>query len=36
VISSDEALTMEKAPKTKSIIGAGAVGCEFADVYAAF
>ncbi len=36
VISSDEALTLEKAPKTMAIVGAGAVGCEFADVFAAF
>src|SRR5712671_3856600 len=36
VISSDEALILEKAPKTIVIVGAGAVGCEFADVFAAF
>jgi len=36
VLSSDEALILEKAPKTMAIIGAGAVGCEFADVFAAF
>ena len=36
VISSDEALILEKAPKTITIVGAGAVGCEFADVFAAF
>jgi dihydrolipoamide dehydrogenase len=36
VISSDEALILEKAPKTMAIIGAGAVGCEFADVFTAF
>jgi len=36
VISSDEALTLEKAPKTMAIVGAGAVGCEFADVFSAF
>jgi dihydrolipoamide dehydrogenase len=36
VLSSDEALTLEKAPKTMAIIGAGAVGCEFADVFSAF
>jgi dihydrolipoamide dehydrogenase len=36
VISSDEALILDKAPKTMAIIGAGAVGCEFADVFAAF
>jgi dihydrolipoamide dehydrogenase len=36
VISSDEALILEKAPKTIVIVGAGAVGCEFADVFHAF
>jgi len=36
IISSDEALTLEKAPKSMAIVGAGAVGCEFADVYNAF
>src|SRR6267154_819022 len=36
VISSDEALTLESAPKTMVIVGAGAVGCEFADVFTAF
>jgi dihydrolipoamide dehydrogenase len=36
VISSDEALILEKAPKSITIVGAGAVGCEFADVFAAF
>src|SRR6266480_2296867 len=36
VISSDEALILERAPKTMAIIGAGAVGCEFADVFTAF
>ncbi|MBA3673262.1 MAG: FAD-dependent oxidoreductase, partial [Gemmatimonadaceae bacterium] len=36
VISSDEALLLEKAPKSITIVGAGAVGCEFADVFAAF
>ena len=36
VISSDEALILESAPKTMAIIGAGAVGCEFADVFMAF
>ena len=36
VISSDEALLLEKAPKSIAIVGAGAVGCEFADVYSAF
>ncbi|MDQ3515509.1 MAG: dihydrolipoyl dehydrogenase [Gemmatimonadota bacterium] len=36
VISSDEALILEQAPKTMAIVGAGAVGCEFADVFNAF
>jgi dihydrolipoamide dehydrogenase len=36
VISSDEALILDKAPKSIVIVGAGAVGCEFADVFAAF
>ena len=36
VISSDEALVLEKAPKSMAIVGAGAVGCEFADVFNAF
>jgi dihydrolipoamide dehydrogenase len=36
VISSDEALILEKAPKAIAIVGAGAVGCEFADVFNAF
>ena len=36
VISSDEALIIEKAPKSLAIVGAGAVGCEFADVFSAF
>ena len=36
VISSDEALILERAPKSVTIVGAGAVGCEFADVFAAF
>ena len=36
VISSDEALVLEKAPKSVAIVGAGAVGCEFADVFHAF
>jgi dihydrolipoamide dehydrogenase len=36
VISSDEALLIDKAPKTMAIVGAGAVGSEFADVFAAF
>ena len=36
VVSSDEVLVLEKAPKTMAVIGAGAVGSEFADVFAAF
>jgi dihydrolipoamide dehydrogenase len=36
VISSDEALILESAPKTLAIVGCGAVGCEFADVFNAF
>ena len=36
IISSDEALVLEKAPKSLVIVGAGAVGCEFADVFNAF
>jgi dihydrolipoamide dehydrogenase len=36
VISSDEALFLEKAPKSVAVVGAGAVGCEFADVMNAF
>lgn len=36
VISSDEALFLESAPPRLAIIGAGAVGTEFADVFNAF
>src|SRR5438046_7716823 len=36
VISSDEALFLEKAPASMAIIGAGAVGMEFADIFQAF
>jgi dihydrolipoamide dehydrogenase len=36
VLSSDEALTIESAPESLVIVGAGAVGCEFADVFNAF
>jgi dihydrolipoamide dehydrogenase len=36
VISSDEALFLERAPASLAIVGAGAVGCEFADVFDAF
>ncbi|HEY4305557.1 MAG TPA: dihydrolipoyl dehydrogenase [Gemmatimonadaceae bacterium] len=36
IISSDEALILEKSPQAIVIVGAGAVGCEFADVFNAF
>jgi dihydrolipoamide dehydrogenase len=36
VISSDEALFLEKAPASMAIVGAGAVGTEFADIFSAF
>ena len=36
VLSSDEALTIDHAPKSIAIVGAGAVGCEFADVFSSF
>ena len=36
VISSDEALFLEEVPKSIAIIGAGAVGMEFADIFNAF
>ncbi len=36
VISTDEALFLPAAPQSVAIIGAGAVGCEFADVFNAF
>jgi dihydrolipoamide dehydrogenase len=36
IFSSTEALFLEKAPATMAIVGAGAVGCEFADVFSAF
>ena len=36
VISSDEALFLEKAPSSLAVVGAGAVGCEFADIFNAF
>src|SRR5262249_20358183 len=36
VLSSDEALFLETAPKTLAIVGAGAVGTEFADIFSAF
>jgi dihydrolipoamide dehydrogenase len=36
VLSSDDVLVLEKAPATLAVVGAGAVGVEFADVFAAF
>jgi dihydrolipoamide dehydrogenase len=36
VLSSDEVLVLEQAPGSMAIVGAGAVGCEFADVFNAF
>ncbi|HEU4630744.1 MAG TPA: dihydrolipoyl dehydrogenase [Gemmatimonadaceae bacterium] len=36
VLSSDEVLVLERAPKSMVVVGAGAVGCEFADVFNAF
>jgi dihydrolipoamide dehydrogenase len=36
VLSSDDVLVLEKAPKTMAVVGAGAVGCEFADVFSAY
>lgn len=36
VISSDEALFLEKHPGSLAVIGAGAVGCEFADIFNSF
>lgn len=36
VWDSTDAMMSKEAPRTLAIIGAGAIGCEFADVYAAF
>lgn len=36
ILSSDDVLVLDKTPKTLAIVGAGAVGCEFADVFNAF
>jgi dihydrolipoamide dehydrogenase len=33
IITSREAMTLPKLPKRMAIIGAGAIGCEFADFY---
>jgi dihydrolipoamide dehydrogenase len=35
IITSREAMTLPKQPKKLAIIGAGAIGCEFADFYSA-
>jgi len=36
VISSDEALNLDHVPGSAVILGAGAIGCEFASVWASF
>ncbi len=36
VISTDEALFLKEVPSSVAIVGAGAVGCEFADIFNAF
>lgn len=36
VWDSTDALMAKEPPKTLAVVGAGAIGCEFADVYAAF
>jgi dihydrolipoamide dehydrogenase len=36
VWDSTDAMMSNEAPRTLAIVGAGAIGCEFADVYAAF
>jgi len=36
IFSSTEALFLEKAPAAMAVVGAGAVGCEFADIFSAF
>ena len=36
VWDSTDAMLATEAPKTLAIVGAGAIGCEYADVYAAF
>ena len=33
IITSREAMILPKLPKRLAIIGAGAIGCEFADIY---
>ncbi|HEX6042464.1 dihydrolipoyl dehydrogenase [Longimicrobium sp.] len=36
VWDSTDAMMSNEAPKSLAVVGAGAIGCEFADVYAAF
>lgn len=36
VISSDDALVLDKAPESLAVVGAGAVGMEFADIFNTF
>ena len=36
VLSSDDVLVLDRAPKAMAVIGAGAVGCEFSDVFNAY
>ncbi|MGH7524722.1 MAG: dihydrolipoyl dehydrogenase [Gemmatimonadales bacterium] len=36
VITSDEALFLERAPASLAVVGAGAVGSEFADIFSSF
>ena len=36
VLSSDDVLVLDRAPKTMLTVGAGAVGCEFSDVFNAY
>ncbi|CAN5798742.1 dihydrolipoyl dehydrogenase [soil metagenome] len=36
VWDSTDAMMSQEAPRTLAVVGAGAIGCEFADIYAAF
>ena len=36
VLDSTDAMMAQEPPATLAVVGAGAIGCEFADVYAAF
>jgi dihydrolipoamide dehydrogenase len=36
VLSSDDVLVLEQAPASMLVVGAGAVGCEFSDVFNAY